>query len=137
MRLVRVDRRRKLRRSDAPWFSADAPILRRTAVDALSDILRQHGELLPIDCPDAELWFYNCTRVVDALDVDASIVHRFDNGRIMRISKYAFHCDALAGIDIFKIPSLRVSPTFVSERVVERWTSAGLEGVDFSMVWHA
>ncbi len=43
--------------------------------------------------------------------------------------------DVISGVDIFKIPSLRVSPTYVSERFVERVKAAGLRGLVFNKVW--
>jgi hypothetical protein len=62
---------------------------------------------------------------------------RFSNGRIMRITRYAFRPEVVAGVDIFKLPSLRVSPTFVSEYFVKAWKAAGLRGLVFNKVWSA
>ncbi|MBI5161266.1 MAG: hypothetical protein HY996_07625 [Micrococcales bacterium] len=53
----------------------------------------------------------------------------------MRITRHAFRPDVISGLDIFKIPSLRVSPTYVSERFVERVEAAGLRGLVFNKVW--
>jgi len=43
----------------------------------------------------------------------------------------------VADNEIFKIPSLRVSPTFVSHRFVDRWKESGLTGLEFERVWAA
>jgi hypothetical protein len=135
MRLVRVDEGKKLSVSDAPWLGSDALIFRGSVIDRLGDMLRQYGECLPIDCPDAQLWFFNPTTIVDAMDEDVSTLRRFSSGKIMRVMRYAFRCELVAGVDVFKIPNLQVSPTFVSERFVRAWASAGLRGLVFNKVW--
>lgn len=43
--------------------------------------------------------------------------------------------DVIGEIDIFKIPNLRVSPTFLSQRFVDRWKASGLTGLEFEQVW--
>lgn len=60
---------------------------------------------------------------------------RFSNGRVMRMTRHAFRPDVISGVDLFKIPNLRVSPTYVSERFVERVKAAGLRGLVFNKVW--
>ena len=135
MRLIIRDEKEDLVKSDSPWLGSHALIFRRSAVEKLGRLLREYGELLPLSCPDAELFLFNPTRIVAALDEHASDVTRFAGGRIMRVTRYVFRADAITGVDIFKIPSLRVSPTFLSERVIQLWTSAGLHGLDFRRVW--
>jgi len=78
---------------------------------------------------------YNPTRVIDALDEDASSVLRFSGGRIMRINRHVFRPEVVKGIDVFKIPNLRVSPTYVSQRFGDLWNSADLKGLEFKQVW--
>jgi hypothetical protein len=80
---------------------------------------------------------FNATRVIDALDESESSVARLASGRVFRISRYAFRPEAIANVDVFKIPNLRVSPTFVSERVVDVCASLKLRGVQFRRVWSA
>lgn len=135
MHLVRQDEGRKLLRSDAPWLGSHALILREGAAAKLQPMLEDHGELLALSCSGADLVLFNPTRIVDALDQRASSVLRFGGGRIMRISQYVFKGERLSGIDIFKIPDLRVSPTFVTNRFVEAWQHAGLEGLEFKEIW--
>lgn len=135
MRLIQEDEGRKLLESDSPWLGSHALIFRPRAVEVLGPMLREYGELLPVACDGAELRIFNPTRVVDALDEAASSVLRFSDGRIMRISRYGFRADAIRGLLFFKIPNLRVSPTFVSERVVELWRAAGMRGLEFKQVW--
>jgi hypothetical protein len=135
VKLVREDEGKKLAKSDSPWFADDALIFRSTVVEALGAMLRAYGELLPLACSEAELMIYNPTRIIDALDEAASSLVRFDSGRIMMIQTYVFRTDAVGESDIFKIPNLKVSPTFVSHRFVDRWKASGLRGLDFRLVW--
>lgn len=134
MRLVREDEGKSLSESDSPWLGAHALIFRQRALQRVGAFLKEHGELLPISCPDAELAILN-PKVIDSLDESGSSVLRFSNGRIMRIMKHAFRADVLAGAEVFKIPNLRVSPTFVGDRFVELWNSSGLVGLEFKKVW--
>ncbi len=135
MRLVTEDEGKLLLKSDSPWLGSHALIFRKSAIKNLETLLAEHGELLPVSCPDAELAIFNPTRVIDALDEAASSVLRFSNGRIMRITHYVFRPNAVTGTDIFKIPNLRVSPTFVGDRFVRFWRSSGLTGLKFKKVW--
>src|SRR5690606_4550179 len=118
MRLVREDEGKSLTESDSPWLGSHVLIFRKRALEHVGACLEEHGELLPVGCSDAELAIFN-PRVVDALDESASSVLRFSNGRIMRVMKHVFRADVVAETSVFKIPNLRVSPTFVGERFVE------------------
>lgn len=135
MRLVHVDEGKKLAPSDAPWLGSDSLIFRRSVVEKLGSILSEYGELLPVACSETELWIFNPTRVLDALDEQGSTVRRFSSGSVMRVTRYMFRAEAIVGVDIFKIPHLRVSPTFVSGRFVQLWRSAGLVGLEFKKIW--
>lgn len=137
MRLIHEDEGQKLVTSDSPWLGAHALIFRPNVVEALGLMLREYGELLPLACSEAEVVMYNPTRVIDALDEAASSVLRFSGGRIMMIQRHVFRADVIDGIDVFKIPNLRVSPTFFSHRFVDRWKAGGFKGLEFKQVWAA
>lgn len=128
-------RRRTLRRADAPWLSSNILILRPQAAEAMRPLLASYGELLPLACEQTELAAFNAFNIIDALDENASVVERFDDGRIWIVDKYMFHRAAIQDAKIFKITSLRPSPLFIGEEFVERWRAAGLEGLDFKQVW--
>lgn len=132
--LIHEDRGRQLLPSDSPWLGSNSLIFRPSAVDALGHLLDAYGELLPLACSEADLFLYNVTRVIDALDQRASTIHRFDDGGLW-IKRYVFRPGAIDGVDVFKIPDLRASPTFVSHRFVDRWLDAGLRGLEFTPVW--
>ena len=137
MRIVKEDEGKTLAPSDSPWLGSHALIFRSSVVYVLGALLRRYGELLPVSCPDTDLWIYNPTNVIDALDEDLSSVFRFDDGRIFMIGRYAFCPSVVADSEIFKIPSLRVSPTFVNHCFVDRWKESGLTGLEFKQVWAA
>lgn len=133
--IIREDEGRKLKKSDSPWFGSYALVFRRKAVEALGPLLLDNGELLPLDCPEAELWMFNATRVLDALDEKKSEIIRFSTGRVMAIERYAFRPEVIEGADVFKIPQFRASPTFVSQRFRDAWKAAKLRGLDFKPIW--
>jgi hypothetical protein len=101
----------------------------------MEPLLSKNGELLPLMCEGAELFVFNPVRLEDALDEAESDVKRFSGGRIMMITRHAFRPDVINGIDAFKIPNLRVSPTYVGEAFMTRWKNGGLTGLDFKQVW--
>jgi hypothetical protein len=135
MEMIRVDDRgRTLEQADAPWFGHDALVLKPKAVLAVGNYLQQHGELLPLKCADANVVIYNVTRVIDALDENASKIERFEDGRIMSIDQPAFRASKIRGIDVFKLP-LRRSTLYVAQPFVDRWNKHGLRGITFKPVW--
>ncbi len=125
-----------LTRSDAPWLGSATLVLRAAAVVALRSLLEANGELLPVDCDEARLFLFHATRVLDVLDEERSEILRFrTSGRVMDVTRYVFRASDLRGVDCFKIPQFRVSPTFVSERFVDAWHAAGLRGLEFEPIW--
>jgi hypothetical protein len=130
-----LHRGRKLAHSDAPWLSSGALIFRSTVLNAMRAMLEEFGELLPLKCSDPDLVLYNPTRVIDALDEQASSVERFASGRIMSIDRHVFRTELVSNVDVFKIPNLRVSPTYLSQSFVARWEASGLKGLEFEAVF--
>ena len=55
MRLVSEDDGKSLLESDSPWLGSDALIFRKRALQRVGAFLEEHGELLPLRCPDADL----------------------------------------------------------------------------------
>lgn len=127
---------RSFMESDAPWLSGDALIFRPHAVQAMAPLLAPHGEFLPLDCDEAELFVFNCTRVVGALDEDSSELERFSSdGTISWIRRHVFRPEVVRDVPVFKLANMRVSPTYVNEEFVTRWNEAGLRGLIFPQVW--
>ncbi len=137
MEIIHKDNGLELLESESPWLGSHALVFRRRAVEALNPLLEEYGEFLPVCCEEADLWIFNPTTILDALNEDSSSVLRFSNEQIMRVNQYVFRPDIVRDIQIFKIPNLRASPTFVSDHFVQRWKSAGLRGLGFKKVWSA
>lgn len=124
-------RDRRLPLADFPVLGA-TPTFSRRAVDALLDLLVENGEVLPLAFPHASFYVYNVTRMIDALDVDASEVVYFSTGRALDIRRHAFRMDQVTA-PIFKIPQLR-GAVYVTDRFVERVHAACLTGFEFADV---
>lgn len=133
--LIHEDEGRELSRSDAPWLGSNALILRVEAVRKMRDLLEECGELLPLECAEAELWVYNPICVLPALDEAASSITRFRDGRIMMVDRYVLRPDVIGDTAVFKLAELEGSETFVSARFVERWKGEGLSGLNFLQIW--
>lgn len=134
-RRVRADGQKGFSPSDFPWLAGHALVMRRSAVDALRDLLEANGELLPLSTEDGVELFVLNAQVIDALDEANSVLWRFPGtNRIMDIKKPAFLGSKLEGVDLFRVPH-RAMPTYVSERFVERVQAAGLRGLVFEKVW--
>jgi hypothetical protein len=131
VKIVHEDLGARLTKSDSPWLAEHALIFRQRALEALEPLLTRFGELLPLSCDEASLAVFNVRRVDDALDERSSSLMRFSNGQIMMIQRYAFHQEVIRGMDAFKIPNLRASPTFVSQRFIDEWHKAKLQGLEF------
>jgi hypothetical protein len=136
VQLVRDNQGQKLAESDSPWAGTSSALMfRPRAISVLKSMLLKYGELLPLDCDDADLVVYNVTCMVNALDEEASIIDRFRDGRIMHVRRHVFREALIRDVEIFKIPNLRVSSTFVGQRFVDLWKTAGLKGLQFARVW--
>jgi len=137
VKLVRQDEGGKpYAESDFPWLGEHAPVMRPRAVDVLRATLGEDGEMLPLDCPEADLKVLNVLRVVDALDLERSKLVRFPStGRIMTVESHIFHAERLRGVKVFKVPELLRTEAFLTDEVVKLVESSGLKGVGFRLVW--
>lgn len=134
--LIRTEGESRLRRSDSPWLGVHALIFSQNAIESLGGVLSENGELLPLECAGEELFIFNPTKVLKALDEEASSLTRFDSGAIMMVRNYEFLPEVVDQIDMFKLSNLRVSPTFLSHKFVQLWRESGLEGIEFKRVWN-
>lgn len=131
--VIKRDERGILKRSDAPWLGNHAMIFRPNTIACLQSTLSGFGEFLPLFCAE-ELFVFNPTIVVAGLDLAASDFERFPNGNIFMVRRYRFIESIVSRLDVFKITGMRVSPTFFSERFVERWSEENLNGIKFMEV---
>jgi hypothetical protein len=136
--ILKEDEGKRFAYSDFPWFGRGVPILRRPAVEAVGDLLTEYGELLPLECDDAELLAFNTCMVVDALDVDRSVVVVGPTtGKIITVEMFAFKEESLSGVQVFKVPQLLLGPVFVDQGLVDFVRAAGLKRVDFRLLWES
>jgi len=126
---------KRLLPGDFPALLPGVAVMSRRAVDTLRDLLEPNGEILPLLCDEGEYFLYNVTREIDALDLERCELDLYSSGRISHIKSYAFKPEVVRGEVIFKTPTLRYSPIYVTDRFVERVESAGLRGFDFVPLW--
>lgn len=105
------------------------------AAKALFDLLEPNGELMRIRCEKDTVYFYNVTRVVDALDEHRSELEPWGRNRILAVYRHVFFEDRIAGDAIFKIPQFRLEQPYVTEPFVQRAKEAGLKGFTFELVY--
>lgn len=135
VRRVRPSLREAFRPSDSPYRINHTMVFRRSAIDALRDILDAHGELLPLeDEGGVELFVYN-PRALDALDHVQSKGWRNDEGRLDVVNYHVFFPSIVEGVDVFKLAEERAGSIYLSERFVQRWQQAKLKGLDFKLAW--
>jgi hypothetical protein len=137
VRRVRPSLREGFRASDSPYCGSGELIFRRSAVDALRDILDAHGELLPLeDEGGVELYAYN-PRALEALDQEKTYGSRDKNGIIELPNCHVFIPSVIEGVDIFRQARVqkRNAWIYLSDRFLQRWKQAKLKGLDFTLVW--
>jgi len=121
--------------SDFPWLGAHVLVMRERAVAALEPALRSCGELLPLSCPDADLWLFHSLAVAEPSTSRASSIVRFSDGEILTVERYAFHPDKVPNVPIFKVPQLLRGPLFITDDFVDQVKANDLTGFGCSAVW--
>lgn len=135
VRRVRPSSREGFRASDSPFYGTEILIFRRSAVDALRDMLDAHGELLPLDDEEGvELYAYN-PKPVAALDHELSVGSRDELGHVYLVNNHVFIPSMVEGVDIFRQARKRNTTIYLSERFLQRWKKAKLKGLDFKLAW--
>ncbi|MBK9266776.1 MAG: hypothetical protein IPM54_44210 [Polyangiaceae bacterium] len=136
VRRVRATKREGCKPSDAPFmFMAGILVFRRSAVDALRDMLDAFGELLPLeDEGGVELLLYN-PRALEALDHERTQGSRDKQGRVYLPNNHVFIPSVVEGVDLFRQAKKRRGVIYLSDRFVERWKQAKLKGLDFILAW--
>ncbi len=122
---------------DTAHLAAGVAVFSEKAVLALGDLLRPHGQVLPLKCKEGKFYAFNVTRVLDGLDLEKSSIERFpSSGRVMQVYRYVFKTDVIGGYPIFKIKygpnsDLLRGELFVSDEFVDRVKATGLTGFRF------
>ena len=129
--LVEKRAKKQLPRADVPVIMPGALALTGKAMDALGEFLSPFGQLLPLDCHEEPIWYFNVTNVIDCLDKAASSVR--EDGSI---AVEAFHRDLVpVAAAVFKDPAKLRSRIFINQagkEAIERIlaTTGGLTGLE-------
>lgn len=137
VRLLRVDEHgNALARSDAPIYSARAPVLRTAGVEVFEPFLAD-CEVLPLETQDGEeLWIVNVLRVLSgALDVESTQFRRIPTGKVIDIPKPVFQFDAVRDVPIFKVAEHPSGNVYFAHDLVREVQSSHLLNVAFQKVW--
>ena len=136
VKVLRDDKfNRNLPPGDFPHLAVAVPLFSLRAVNVLRGMLEENGQILPLSCTEGEYYAFNVTTFIDALDESGSEVKRFKDGGVMRILKYAFFGDRLAGATIFKIPQFPRSEVYVTDEFRNLVIDNGLLGFKFINLW--
>lgn len=121
-------------RTDFPGHVAGTVIASDRAVAALSSLIENDVEILPISIEGGGYWLLNITRVVDCLDYQHSQIRRSHfSDTISEIEKYVLHTEPLHGVHLFRMPEKRRTRLFCSGEVRQAILSAGLTGLEFRL----
>lgn len=137
MALLKVDDHgQSQKRSDLPWLGGHVLVLRDEAIEAVGEILRPHGELLPLLCDEARLALFSAPVVQGVLDEARSDMVRFGSGRIMALRAPAFRGSALGGRGAFRLAEMPRGDLYLTDHVVEAIRSTGMTaGTHFTLVY--
>lgn len=134
LELITEDMGRKLKQGDWLYFDHHIPVVRPAAALAIKHVLDPGDLLLPMTCGREQLYFIKPKWKVDALDEDASTIWRFSDGNKV-IRKHVFKEEAIGRLAAFYITQVRTSTFYVTEPFVQAWENAGLQGLDFKLLW--
>ena len=117
---------------DFTYFNLQSiPTFSSHAIDALGELLNEHGEFTPTIQMDEPIDYkaFNPTTIFDCLDENRSELERFPTGRIFQILKYELLPMIEALPPIFKIPQVQRGYVYVNQDFVNR--AEGLRGFEF------
>jgi hypothetical protein len=124
--------------ADISFIGVSGPItVNAKARDALSDLLEQSGELLPLKSKEGEYSIHNVTEVIDAFDLEQGAYHwsRGVENIAMSIPKiFSFKADAIGDRPAFR-HTYSKSQMYYTDIFKQRVEEAGLTGVIFQLIW--
>ena len=111
------------------------PVFNSKACEILKQFLEPNGELLKIDSPKGDYYFYNVTNILDALNVERSKLEYLRKPALASdITYFSFNEDIIKNQSIFRFyefPMMLV----VSDKFVETVKKHNLTGFDFKKIW--
>ena len=117
---------------DFPCLSGLAPLaISARALEVLYPLIKDTVEVLDlITKPPLGKFYALNIFFADCLDHSKSVFVRFDDGRIMRVEKYAFRPHCLEGKHLFRLPEKWPS-VFADDVFKQAVEENGLEGLGF------
>lgn len=107
-------------------------------IEQCGGVLRQFGELLPIDCTEGQFFAYHCTNVMDCLDGEASRVSRSrTDGGILNVYDPVFRAERLTPKIVFRIPVGNREVVYCDDQVHAMLIAPPLQGVTADPVWRS
>ena len=117
------------RQGDFPYLAGHVPAFSKRALSALSPLLGDTIEPLPLVTPSGTYSAIHVLEVIDALDLNRSKVEWLDEDRILDIERYVFKPEAVQGKHIFRIRQHALAFTYVSEAFRQAVEESALEGL--------
>ena len=122
--------------TDFPWLQGNVPVFTERAYERLSPLLDRYGRPFSLLTEDGTTFVaFFVDRVVAALDLSASEISRFPNGRLMTIDRHVFP-DAIGDAAMFRLANIpRGGWTYVTDEYVGTVLRTDLRCADFDLVW--
>ncbi len=121
--------------TDFPCVNMMYPAFSQRAVDLLGNVLAANGELLPINHKEGISYFYNCTKMVNCLDLEKTKVTKLNGGLITStMDPLVFIEEMLQDLTVFKIRT-QLTELFCSQTFVDLVNHCGLQGFSFIRIW--
>lgn len=112
-------------------FLTPAVVLSQIAISALSDLLEENGELLPLTSNDGDFYLYHVTSIVDALDHKRAHLRYWSKESVRDVKHYSFDELRIEQLSIFRLPETRRIETLVTDAFVQETRVHSLGGFEF------
>lgn len=122
-----------------PWWSGvpNVLVLRDAAIGSVGALLRPHGELLDLECDQADLQVFCAPLLEDALIESRSVLHSPTGSAYVRLERGAFDSSQVGDLRAFTIPVGRSRQLCLTTDIVEGIRSSGHgAGVEFEEIGH-
>ena len=124
---------RSRKKGDCPSLQI-VPFFSSKAIKVLSEIMGENVEYLPVTGEASKFTIVNVIKIIDALDMEKSILEYFDDGRIFNYTKLVLDSKKLSEDNIFKLLEFPRTDVIVSNKFKDAVEKAGLKGFTFEKV---